>query len=154
MALHWDAVDLDSGVLSVRHTLDWKGGDPVARASLVAECDQLLARLNATTDEATRHRVQASLAETRQKLKAVRGSVQFSEPKTVRSRRTITLPDVVATALHKHRTRQLEERLAAGSGWRESGLVFTTPIGTPIGTHSLHRTFKTILRAAGLPDIR
>lgn len=45
-------------------------------------CDRLLPRLNATTDDA------------------------------MRSRRTITLPDVFATALRKHRTRQLEERLA------------------------------------------
>ena len=154
LALHWDAVDLKAGVLSVRHTLDWKKGDPAARRSLTAECDRLLARLNATTDEAMRLLLESSLAETRQKLKAVRGTVQFSEPKTARSRRTITLPDVVATALRQHRTRQLEERLAAGIHWRESGLVFTTPTGTPIGTHSLHRTFKAILRAAGLPDIR
>ena len=154
LALRWDAVDLEAGVLSVRHTLDWKAGDPVVRRSLAAECDRLLARLNATTDSATRRGLQALLAETRQKLNAVRGSVQFSEPKTARSRRTITLPDVVATALRKHRSRQLEERLTAGSRWRESGLVFTTPIGTPIGTHSLHRTFKAILRGAGLPDIR
>lgn len=154
LALHWDAVDLEAGVLSVRHTLDWKGGDPVARRSLAAECDRLLARLDATTDDATRRRLEATLVETRQRLKAVRGTVQFSEPKTVRSRRTITLPDVVATALRKHRTRQLEERLTAGSRWRESGLVFTTPTGTPIGNHSLHSTFKTILRAAGLPNIR
>ena len=154
LALRWDAVNLEAGVLSVRHTLDWKGGDPVARRSLVDERDRLLAQLNATTDGATRRELQASLAETRQKLKAVRGSAQFSEPKTARSRRTITLPDVVATALRKHRTRQLEERLVAGSRWRESGLVFTTPIGTTIDTHSLHRTFKMILRGAGLPNIR
>ena len=154
LALRWEAVDLDAGVLSVRHTLDWKGGDPVARRSLAAESHRLEVQLNATTDDATRSRLQQSLAETRQKLKAARGSVHFAEPKTARSRRTITLPEVVATALRKHRTRQLEERLATGSSWRESGLVFTTPIGTPIGTHSLHRTFKTILRGAGLPDIR
>ena len=53
-----------------------------------------------------------------------------------------------------HRTRQLEERLAAGERWSEAGFVFTTPIGTPIGTHSLHRMFKAMLRKAGLPDIR
>ncbi len=154
LALRWEAVDLDAGVLSVRHTLDWKGGDPVARRSLAAESDRLEVQLNATTDDATRRRLQQSLAETRQKLQAVRGSVHFAEPKTARSRRTITLPEVVATALRKHRIRLLEERLVTGSRWRESGLVFTTPIGTPIGTHSLHRTFKTILRGAGLPDIR
>ena len=154
LALRWDAVDLDAGLLSVRHTLDWAGGDPVARKSLAAERDRLLARLKATTDEATRYRLQESLAETRQKLKAVQQVVHFAEPKTARSRRTITLPGLVVSALRTHRTRQLEERMSAGSRWCDLGLVFTTVIGNPIGTHSLHRTFKTILRAADLPDIR
>ena len=154
LALRWDAVDLDAGVLSVRYTLDRTGGDPVARKSLAAERDRLLARLKATTDSVTRRALAESLAETRRQLKAVQGSLRFAEPKTDRGRRTITLPGLVATALHEHRTRQIEERMAAGSRWRDWGLVFTTPIGTPIGTHSLHRMFKTILRGAGLPDIR
>ena len=79
---------------------------------------------------------------------------RFEEPKTDRSRRTITMPSVVAAALRRHRTRQLEEQLAAGPEWRQSGLVFTTPIGTPIDRGRLHGTFKAILRSAGLPDIR
>ena len=44
--------------------------------------------------------------------------------------------------------------MVAGSEWQESGLVFATPLGTPIRTHSLHRTFEAMLRDAGLPDIR
>jgi integrase len=79
---------------------------------------------------------------------------RFEEPKTDRSRRTITMPSVVAAALRRHRTRQLEEQLAAGPEWHPSGLVFTTPIGTPIDRGRLHGTFKAILRSAGLPDIR
>ena len=79
---------------------------------------------------------------------------RFEEPKTDRSCRTITMPGVVAAALRRHRTRQLEEQLAAGPEWHPSGLVFTTPIGTPIDRGRLHGTFKAILRSAGLPDIR
>ena len=47
--------------------------------------------------------------------------------------------------------RQLQERLAAGSDWKDSGLVFTTSIGTPIEPRNLTRDFKRILRKAGLP---
>ena len=49
---------------------------------------------------------------------------RFEEPKTDRSRRTITMPGVVAAALRRHRTRQLEEQLAAGPEWHqiEAGL--------------------------------
>ena len=79
---------------------------------------------------------------------------RFEEPKTDRSCRTITMPGVVAAALRRHRTRQLEEQLAAGPEWHPSRLVFTTPIGTPIDRGRLHGTFKAILRSAGLPDIR
>ena len=107
-----------------------------------------------TSDLGARQRLNEALTETRRKLRAVQTSLQFTEPKTARSRRAITLPTVVAVALRKHRLRQLEERMAAGSEWRESGLVFTTLIGTSIGTHSLHRMFKTILRDVGLPDVR
>jgi integrase len=46
--------------------------------------------------------------------------------KTAKSRRTPVLPEVCIKALRAHRTRQLEERLKAGTRWVETGLVFTT----------------------------
>lgn len=79
---------------------------------------------------------------------------RFGEPKTERSRRTITMPGVVAAALRRHRKRQLEERLAAGARWVDSGLVFTSPIGTAVDRSGLQKAFKALLRKAGLPDIR
>jgi integrase len=81
-------------------------------------------------------------------------TLQFVEPKTSRSRRTVTLPELAARALRAHRVRQLEERLAAGPHWRDFGLVFPTTIGTPLEPHSLHDDFKRILTKAGLPEIR
>jgi hypothetical protein len=47
-----------------------------------------------------------------------------------------------------------EERLAAGDRWRDSGLVFTTALGTPIEPRDLHRRFKAMLKKAELPDSR
>ena len=85
---------------------------------------------------------------------AVRTTVRFAEPKTNRSRRTITIPGLVTDALRAHRLRQLEERLAAGARWRESGLVFTSTVGTPLDERNLNRLFKAILRDANLPAIR
>ncbi|MCY4506501.1 MAG: site-specific integrase [Acidobacteria bacterium] len=90
----------------------------------------------------------------RQTLERAGTNPIFGEPKTTRSRRTITIPAVVGAALRRHRTRQLEERLAAGGRWRESGLVFTTSIGTPLDKGRVHKEFKKILRSAELPDIR
>ena len=98
--------------------------------------------------------LEAGVLSVRQTLERAGSAPRFGEPKTARSRRTITMPGIVAAALRRHRTRQLEERLAAGARWRESGLVFTTTIGTAVDKGRLHKVFKQILRTAGLPDIR
>ena len=45
--------------------------------------------------------------------------------------------------LRSHRTRQLEERLAWGEAWTDSGYVFTRENGEPIHPHSLSQFFET-----------
>ena len=74
------------------------------------------------------------------------------EPKTDKSRRLIRLPDFIRDALKIH----LEKRaiLAQLPDWKESGLVFTTDIGTAINPQNMLKHFKANLKAAGLPDIR
>ena len=62
------------------------------------------------------------------------------------------MPDAIARALPAHRVRQLQERLVAGSGWKENGLVFTTTIGTPLEPRSAVIDFKRILEKAKLPQ--
>jgi integrase len=50
---------------------------------------------------------------------------------------------------------QLEERMKAGDLWKDHDLIFTTGVGTPISRADLiTRSFKPLLRRAGLPDIR
>ena len=70
------------------------------------------------------------------------------------ARRSLVLPEVAKSALKAHRVRQLEERLVAGSRWKESGLVFTTRLGTPLDSRNVSREFHRLLREAGLPSIR
>jgi integrase len=41
---------------------------------------------------------------------------------------------------------------AAGEEWHELGLVFTTPIGTPLVERRVVKVFKEALAAAGLPE--
>ncbi len=79
------------------------------------------------------------------------GTLQFVEPKTKRSRRTIVAPEGTLRALKTHRARQAQERLAAGADWRDLGLVFTTRVGTPFGPRDAELDFKRILEKAGLP---
>jgi integrase len=66
----------------------------------------------------------------------------------------VRLPGVVIVALKSHRTRQLEERLAAGGAWEDSGLVFTSPFGTPLDPSNVTREFQGLLTAAQLPVVR
>ena len=90
----------------------------------------------------------------RHALQRIDGRPQFVEPKTEQSRRTLTLPSMVAAALREHRVRQLEERLLAGARWQDHGLVFASTVGTPLDTRSVVRQFKAVLKRAGLPDMR
>jgi len=98
--------------------------------------------------------VEASTLRVAQALQRVNGRLEFVEPKSRRSRRTIPMPPTVARALRAHRSRQLEERIAVGPRWRESDLVFTTSIGTPLDSRNVTRRFQAALERAGLPRLR
>jgi integrase len=89
-----------------------------------------------------------------QALQRVNGRLEFVEPKSQTSRRTIPLPATVARALRAHRPRQLEDRLAAGARWHDSDLVFTTALGTPLDSRNVTRRFQAALERAGLPRLR
>ncbi|WP_245551276.1 tyrosine-type recombinase/integrase [Nocardia paucivorans] len=59
-----------------------------------------------------------------------------------------------ALILREHRKRQMEERFAAGSQWRETGLVFTTSLGGPIEPRNVNRMFHRLCEKAGVPQVR
>jgi len=83
-----------------------------------------------------------------------KSTLQFVDTKTDRSRRTLALPDFITAALRAYHVRQIERRLAMGRDWHESGLMFTTGIGTPIEPRNLYRDFKLLLAKTELPSIR
>src|SRR5215216_3058400 len=76
---------------------------------------------------------------------------EFTTPKTKRSRRRIDLSAGSIAALKKHRIRQLEERIARAGLWQDHGLVFPSSVGTPLSHRNVVRSFKAVLRRAGLP---
>ncbi len=79
----------------------------------------------------------------------------FLPLKNPESRREVALGPMAVSALRKHRARQAEEKLMLGSLYDDRGLIFTTGHGTPLeATNVVDRSFKPLLRAAGLPDIR
>jgi integrase len=77
----------------------------------------------------------------------------IQEPK-VRSRRTLLLAPVVVRSLESHRRRQLEERLAAGAGWRDSGYVFVDELGVEYHPQRFRIMFDEACHRAGVPSIR
>jgi integrase len=83
-------------------------------------------------------------------LKHERKTLRIGETKTAKSRRPLSIPAPVGDALRTHRRRQLEERLQAGVAWQESGLVFTTQVGTPIDPANLRHAFARLTEKAGL----
>ena len=87
-------------------------------------------------------------------LQRIGGTLTLKEPKTEKSRRSLTMPASLVAALRAHRVRQLEERLAAGPRWHESGLVFTNTIGGPLEPSNVLKALKSRLAAAGLPAQR
>jgi integrase len=89
-----------------------------------------------------------------QQLHRVEKKLVFDEPKTKSSRRLLSLPNSLAAKLREHRTKQLEEKLSAGSEWKENGLVFATSLGTPIDPRNVKRRLDSILEKAKLPHFR
>src|SRR5215210_525901 len=86
-----------------------------------------------------------------QALQRVDGKLILRAPKTEKSRRQLPLPATLVAALRAHRDRQAFERQAVGDYWKESGLVFTTTIGTPIDPRNALRIWQRLLANAGLP---
>jgi len=77
-----------------------------------------------------------------------------SETKTSKGRRKIMLPLFVVEALKQHRTRQLEARLRAGTGWQEHDLVFCNIRGGYLDPGNLLRMFHALVKEACLPPLR
>ena len=82
-----------------------------------------------------------------------RGSVE-GEPKSARSRRSLSLAPMAVTALKEHRARQMEQRLKAVA-WEDNDLIFTNEVGRHITPQNLlRRSFSSLLERAGLQRIR
>lgn len=95
--------------------------------------------------------LEAGTLKVEQALQRVEGGLIFKAPKTEKSRRRLTLPGTAVTALRAHRDRQAFERQVAGDYWQDSGLVFTTTLGTPLDPRNVLRIWQKLLADAGLP---
>jgi integrase len=79
--------------------------------------------------------------------------LQLDEPKTEKSRRAVPLPGSAVDMVRAHQSRQATDRLAAHEVWRDSDLVFTTEIGTPLEPRNVLRRFELLAQRAGLRGV-
>jgi integrase len=86
-------------------------------------------------------------------LQQVGGRMMVAPPKSDAGRRVIALDRTTIAALREHKARQEAERDAAAGKWAETGYVFTTLAGGPVGPDRLTRLFRKLVTASGLPPV-
>lgn len=82
-----------------------------------------------------------------------RSAVGADSTKGGHARAVPLLPELVAV-LRAHRRTQRQLRLALGSGWPATGLVFTSAVGTPLDYANTRRRVAKKLDALGMPSAR
>lgn len=124
-----------------------RGALYIMALSLGLRRGELLGLPWAAIDEVNRRlRVQQTIVQ-------VKGRLYIGEPKTTRSRRVLPLPDICLRALTLQRARQEVERSTC-SQWMDSGLVFTSGVGTALDPRNVTRDFHAFCEHAGLPRLR
>jgi len=96
----------------------------------------------------------ASLSVTQTLEKTRQGGLRFKQPKTKKSRRSISLPSVLVDALRRHRADQAELYLSLGTGWKEHGLVCSKLAGEPINPDTLTSGFASFVKTLDIPRVR
>ena len=98
--------------------------------------------------------LEAATLQVRRTLSEARAGRRFEPPKNGKGR-SIRLTAQAVEALRAHLARQLDEIEGAGDAYRDQGLVFPSRVGTPKeATNLIRGSFKPLLRAARLPNIR
>ncbi|QZT54615.1 tyrosine-type recombinase/integrase [Mycolicibacterium austroafricanum] len=144
-AQHIDAADLTKLLASAdglryRDVLVLIAGTGMRRGEAVA-----LAWSKVSLDTGTM-RVDATLSR-------VGKDLLITEPKTERSRRTVPLSPAMVSLLRSQKARQAAERLRAGDQWTDTGLVFTTELGTAVDPRNILRTVELAAKKAGLGKV-
>jgi integrase len=81
------------------------------------------------------------------------GAWQVGASKTPRGRRSVALDERTVQVLREWRKRQLEERLAWGPAYVDSGRVFTRENGEPLTPDQVSQAFRWLVERSELPYI-
>jgi integrase len=72
--------------------------------------------------------------------------------RTVKSRRTLEIVPQAVEVLRRRQAQQERDRVHARELWRETGLVFTTSIGTELDSHNIGRSMRRLTKSTGLGE--
>jgi integrase len=86
-------------------------------------------------------------------LRVVRHVPDFSDLKTDRSRRQVSVDPETVALLRQHRKAQLEERLMVGDGYQDGDLVFAKPDGEHYHPEAVSKVFDRRVARWRLPRI-
>lgn len=81
------------------------------------------------------------------------GELVRTAPKTKKSDRTIPLSSAALDVLRRVKRRNAEDRLRAGTKWRDTGYVFVTEFGEPCDPRNALRALQAAAERAGLPGV-
>lgn len=90
----------------------------------------------------------------RRALVEVKGRAVWSDPKTARGRRLISLDPSTVSALRAYRAHQAEERLSLGAAYRDERLVFCEADGSHIHPSRASKLFRRHRLELSVPAIR
>ncbi|WP_413800189.1 tyrosine-type recombinase/integrase [Streptomyces iranensis] len=84
----------------------------------------------------------------------IRKNEDTANTKSRAGRRVIGLPDELVRLLELHRKEQERDRVRAAQEWRETGYVFTSPVGEPLVPSTDYDVWKRLLADADVRDGR
>jgi integrase len=82
------------------------------------------------------------------------GGYSFTKPKSKSGIRKVILGDKAVEVLRAQKTELVQRKANAGDDWTELDLIFPSKMGTPLRACNVRRSFKSLLKKAGLPRIR
>ena len=94
------------------------------------------------------------VAHVRRSLEQLRGGLNFKQPKTAKSRRTVALPPLAVEGLRRHRLEQKKERLAIGPAYQDQDLICARLHGTPMDPSEATAGFARLIAGLDLPKVR
>ena len=98
--------------------------------------------------------LERGVAHVRRSLEQLRGGLNFKQPKTAKSRRTIALPPLAVEGLRRHRLAQKKERLAIGPAYQDQDLICARLHGTPMDPSEVTAGFARLIAGLDLPKVR